>query len=458
MAPAPGRIPSLHMYHLCLCFLLLASTVTLSAAVMASSYSSVCPSLTHAHDRHTDGDTAISLIRSFQISTGHFFGGSNISLFPPDDDPYTSHPFSFFPHGASLTDDPAIISTGHFFGGSNISLFPPDDDPYTSHPFSFFPHGASLTDDPAIVHLTATFTLTGPHSWVRRRRRYHTTAPVSSVLDGYHSSASPELCMVGTGTGRVVNGSLTHDHDVALHLHVPRRPNLTETFVFGSLEGSSGLGTIRLLAYTEADDYKYGSEHAACSPSSPGHQPARGSLRALGGFTSTCAHLKEQLMISYRLEHGRALFPGMRVDQTQCVADDAVVRAYAVLSNDTGQPRGAAVDAASLLGRRRWWPMGSGTRLSACSAFGRAHAVAVDETEQGLLNASYGIRYSAPPDNWVRPTNMCNYSNYSVGIEKRKIPAEGVYDPNRGKWLDGLADTGNSAFSPGSGTGLKGRD
>ncbi|XP_020198047.1 uncharacterized protein [Aegilops tauschii subsp. strangulata] len=289
MAP-PVRDRTMYRHHLC--FLLLASTATLSAAVTASSYSTACPSLTPAQDRHTDGDEAVALIRSFQISGGQFSGGAD-------------------------------------------GLFSPDDDPYKARQFHFLPHGASRTDDPALVHLTGTLTIFGPRSWHRGNHHYYSeAASIAFILDGYHSSASRELCMVGTGTEHAADGSLRQYHDVVLRLHVPSPPSLADPFVSGSMEGSSDLGTISLLAYTEGDHYKYDSGHAACSPG-PSMLPASGSLRALGAVNSVCAHLKEQLMISYRLEHGRAVFPRMRVNQMQCSADGAALHAYAVLFNDT---------------------------------------------------------------------------------------------------------------------------
>ncbi|XP_020198057.1 uncharacterized protein [Aegilops tauschii subsp. strangulata] len=539
MAPPPGRNPSMHTYHLCLCFLLLASTATLSAAVTASSYSIACPSLPPANDRHTDADDALSLTRSFQISAGQFSGGA-AGLFPPE-----------------------------------------DDDLYNDRSFAFFPHGISRTEDPALLHLTATFTLTGG-----RRDNYSFPASVSFVLDGHYSSASLQLCMVGMGTERAKDGSLKHYPDVALRLRVPNPPSLADPFVTGSLEGGSGLGTFRLVAYAEGDDYKYGSDRTACSLRPPKH-PDRESLRMLGGDNSACSHLTQQLMTSYRLAHGGAQLPRMRVNQMRCTTDGAAVhvRAYAVLSNDTGSSerrryyrrrrrflvREEAVVAdghwdsdrrmlcltacrvplpvlssapavrehgcgigmsfwfpaiwtmrersivsgmlwnstnagsglihgmitassmddqrsstnlsdvkysynATVLGEARkhyleismgkkkitgshpfpdfnctvsdfafrfdgldiWggeaYPvtigsvMLAGERLAADDAFFQ-HTVAVEDKEPALLNVSYTMRYTAPPDNWVRPTNMLNYS---VGYEKRKISAEGVYDPNRG--------------------------
>ncbi|XP_048568771.1 uncharacterized protein LOC125549384 [Triticum urartu] len=292
MAP-PVRDRTMYRHHLCLCFILLASTATLSAAVTASSYSTACPSLAPAQDRHTDGDDAVALIRSFQISGGQFSGGAD-------------------------------------------GLFSPVDDPYKARPFHFLPHGASRTDDPALVHLTGTLTIFGPRSWRRGSHQYYSeAASIAFVLDGYHSSASRELCMVGTGTEHAVDGSVKQYHDAVLRLHVPSPPSLADPLVSGSMEGSSDLGTISLLAYAGGDHYKYDdSGRAACSPG-PSMLPASGSLRALGGVNSVCAHLKEQLMISYRLEHGRTVLPRMRVNQMQCSADGAALHAYAVLFNDT---------------------------------------------------------------------------------------------------------------------------
>ncbi|XP_020198046.2 uncharacterized protein [Aegilops tauschii subsp. strangulata] len=540
MAP-PRRNPTLHTcYYICL--LLLVSTATISAAVTASSYYTACPSLSPAQDRHTKADDALSLVRSFQISAGKFSRGADGSFFP-------------------------------------------GDDPYNARSFYFFPHGASRTDDPALVHLAATFTLNDPF------RNDSGADSVSFFLDGYYSSATLELCMVGTGTERTEDGSLKHYPDVALRLRVPSPPTLADPFVTGSLEGGAGLGTIRLLAYAEGDDYVYGSKRAACSPSPP-KQPASGSLRVLGGDhpLSVCAHLTPQLMTSYRLrlEHGGTLLPRMRVNQVHCAVDGAGVhvRAYAVLSNDTTPterreyyrrqrrflvreeavvadghwdtdrrmlclracrvelpvpPSAPAVPEHGCgIGMSFWFPavwtmrersvvagmlwnstqagaglitassmdgqrsstnlsdvkysyndtllneamkhylkiskekkitvgshlfpdfntthrdfqfgfygpdigsghadpvtigsvMVAGNMLAADDAFSWQPAV-VDDTKQDLLvNVSYDIRYSAPRDNWVRASsNMSYYSNYSMRPQRRRISAEGLYDPKRG--------------------------
>ncbi|CAM0871113.1 unnamed protein product [Alopecurus aequalis] len=298
--PPPLKNPQLYVYHLC--FLLLVSTAIFSAAVSTSSYPSFCPSIKPASDRPTDADDALSITRSFQISTGYFSGGAD-SLFSPEDDQFSAY-----------------------------------------RSFSVFPHGAYRTTDQALIHLTATLILSGPRrSTYRISGRRHDitgTGSISFVLDGYYSSASRKLCMVGTGTEFAADGSPKHYPDVALRLRVPSTPSLADPFVTGTLEGSHELGTMHLLAYAEGDDYRYGPERAACGTPK---EPARGSLQALGSISSAwCAHLKEQLVTSYKLEHGGAApllwlreSRRMDVNQMQCTADGAV-RAYVVFSNHTG--------------------------------------------------------------------------------------------------------------------------
>ncbi|XP_037463582.1 uncharacterized protein LOC119335573 [Triticum dicoccoides] len=294
--PPPLKNPSLSTRHLIL--LLLLSTATFSAAVSTRSYSSICPTPAPAPDRHTDADDALSLARSFQIYDGYFSGGEG-SLFSPDD---------------------------HLHGS------------YRS--FSLFPDRAVRTTDPALLHLTATLTLAGPrfgeyHRSHGNRGNYTIPAYISFVLDGYYSSASLQLCMVGTGTEPAADGSVKQYADVALHLRVPSPPSLADPFVDGSLDGSSGFGAIQLLAYAEGDDYEYG-ERPTCSPPV---RPARGSPQELDGGSFVCDDLKERLVTSYRLQdqHGGspAKLPRMHVNRMKCTPDGAV-RAYVVFSNDTG--------------------------------------------------------------------------------------------------------------------------
>lgn len=146
---------------------------------------------------------------------------------------------------------------------------------------------------------------------------------ISFVLDGYYS-ASLQLCMVGTGTEPAADGSVKQYPDVVLRLRVPSPSSLTDPFVNGSLDGSSGFGPIQLLAYAEGDDYEYG-ERATCSPPV---QPAKGSPRELDGGIFVCDDLKEWLMTMYRLldHHGGspAKLSRMHVNRMQCTPDGAV--------------------------------------------------------------------------------------------------------------------------------------
>ncbi|CAM0882100.1 unnamed protein product [Alopecurus aequalis] len=245
------------------------------------------------------------------------------------------------------------MSNGYFSGGDDSLFSSSDDELYgTYRSFSLFPHAVSRTSDKALVHLAATLTLTGPRiiNYVRRgrRRNYTTTGFVSFLLDGYYSSGSTSLhlCMVGAGTEQADDGSHKHYSDVTLRLHIPSPPSLDHPFVTGTLEGSFNFSTIHLLAYAEGDNYKYGSdsERAVCGTPS---QQTRGSFQALGGSSAWCAHLKEQLVTSYRLQENgsatptllrRLREPRMHVNQMQCAADGAV-RAYVVFSNDTRSER-----------------------------------------------------------------------------------------------------------------------
>ncbi|KAF7015173.1 hypothetical protein CFC21_029072 [Triticum aestivum] len=355
MAP-PRNHPGLF-----LCFLLLASTATLSAAVSAASYSSVCTKPGPADDRYTDGNETLLLTSFFQISTGYF---------------------SFSEGAHSLFSAAA------------------DDDPYGSYrSFSLFPHGVYRTSDKDLVHLTATLTLTAPrvHTYRGRGRRenYTGSASVSFILDGFYSSASLELCMVGKGTEHSVDGSPKHYPDVVLRLRVPDRPSLTDPFVTGSLEVSD-FGAIQLLAYAEGDNYKYASEGAACSAPTP-TQPARDSYQALGSGFAWCAHLKQQLVTAYRLEHGgEPLLRRMHVNQMQCTAKGAV-RAYVVFSNDTGsterhrffnhRPHRFSVDEEAVVAEGRWDKVRGSLCLRACPVVRSASAPsvpAVREHECGI--------------------------------------------------------------------------
>ncbi|KAM0919065.1 hypothetical protein ACQ4PT_008469 [Festuca glaucescens] len=260
-------------------------------------------------------------------------------LTPPPAPPW--HPLSTAtPTPRTPIHSPAPSKYTKVTSRAALTAFSPNDQLHNNyHSFALFPDSVNRTSDPALVHVAATLTLTGPRSikYVSHgRHRNHTFAQsISFVLDGYYSSASLQLCMVGTGTELATNGSSPkHYAEVALRLHVPSPSSLTDAFMTGTLDGSSDFAA-KLLAYAEGDDYRYG-ERATCS--APVQRPATGSLRALEG-NFACEALRET---SYRLLDHRGGDPAklrrMHVNRMQCGADGAV-RAYMVLSNDTGSGR-----------------------------------------------------------------------------------------------------------------------
>ncbi|XP_072149751.1 uncharacterized protein [Setaria viridis] len=138
--------------------------------------------------------------------------------------------------------------------------------------------------------------------------------------------------MFGAGTYAEDDGwPPKHLPDAVLRLRVPSPPSLSDTFVIGQLNGA-GFDAITLVAYAEGDGYKYGHP-PSCPPLS---STVRGAVQALGaGFS--CVHLREQLVSSYKLQHGgggaraspsstspapplRLQEPRMHVGQVQCTA------------------------------------------------------------------------------------------------------------------------------------------
>jgi hypothetical protein len=249
-----------------------------------------------ASNRFTDSDDALLLARSFQIYASYFSGNAD-NLFSADDQLHSIY-----------------------------------------RSFSLVPDHVIRTSDPTLIHLTATLTLTGPRSnkyLTLGRRLNHTFAEsISFVLDGYYSSASLQLCMVGTGTEPAANGSLKQYTNITLRLHVPSPSTLTDPFMTGTLDGSSDFGAINLLAYDEGEDYKYG-ERAACSSLV---QPSMGSLRTLGS-DSVCGQL---MLTSYMLldhhDGAPAKLRRMHINRIVCTAEGAV-HAYMLFSNDTRSGR-----------------------------------------------------------------------------------------------------------------------
>ncbi|KAK3165068.1 hypothetical protein QOZ80_1AG0028540 [Eleusine coracana subsp. coracana] len=288
MAPPPSN-PHRHTQQLCFVLpILLLSSV---AAESTPSFSSHCPSPAPSPDLHTDANDTNALLEHFHFSPG-FFSGS---------------------------------------GASNLFM------PGISGYFSFLPHAVSRTADPAVIHLSsATLTLFG-----KRAEEHNGTlgfgsyeriydVAVSFRLDGYYSTTTFELCMVGTGTD--TDGPVKRYADLALRLRVPSKPSLVDPFVAGHLEGGVDFETVYLVTYADGDVYKYSEGRATC--------PAEAATTsARGGFS--CAALRSRLLSEYRLRHAqsnssslpRLHEPAMIVNQVHCAANGAV-RLYAVFSND----------------------------------------------------------------------------------------------------------------------------
>lgn len=245
------------------------------------------------------------------------------------------------------------LSAGYFFGGEDIHFAKDESDGSVFHlprSFTLLPLQVHGTANSTVIHVAATLTLSGDRAFhavaAHRRNRFGGGSGSHSVsfhLDGYYYSTSEELCMIGSGTYYMDDGWPRHLPDVALRLRVPSPPSLKDPFITGKLKGA-GFDAITLVSYAEGDRYEYG-QRATCAPLQP-PSDVRGALQALGANFS-CAHLREQLMSSYKMQYGggapasstspallRLQEPRMHVGHVQCTADGAV-RVYATFSSDT---------------------------------------------------------------------------------------------------------------------------
>ncbi|CAD6237459.1 unnamed protein product [Miscanthus lutarioriparius] len=345
---------------LCVLFLLL-STATLSA-----SGSPLCAMPSPAPKHQPDGeDDALPLLRSLELNAGYFFGGEDIQ-FTKDESNETSYS-------------------------------------YVTRSFSLLPLHAYRTSDTAVFHVAAILTLSGGRDreshylGSHRRPRHHYVGrhSVTFSFEGYYNngttSGSGELCMTGTGTYSEENGSTKRLRSVALHLRVPNPSSITDPFITGSLEGN-GFKTISLVAYDEDDTYQYHYGKRASCPRLPPSSAAaaRGALQAIGANFS-CAHLKDRLATSYKLQDGRgAHAPGssperrLHISEVQCTTDGSV-RAYAAFSNDTQmwrrlQPRPPfMVKGEVVVAEGHWDSARSMLCLRACRAVSSAASMAVNK-------------------------------------------------------------------------------
>lgn len=317
--PPPVANPTIMAAHnsaaCSLCVLLL----LLSTATLSASGSPLCtkPSPT-PENLPADGEDALPLLRSLELNTGYFFGGKDIEF-----------------------KDESNVTSSYS---------------YVTRSFSLLPLHADRTSKTAVFHVVAMLTLSGgrdreshymgAHRW-RRHQSYVGSHSVTFSFDGYYSTGttSGELCMTGSGSYPEENGSTKRLRDVALHLRVPNPSSITDPFITGSLKGA-GFDAISLVAYAEGDTYRYG-KRASCSPLPPSSAAAaRGALQAIGANFS-CAHLKDHLAASYKLQeqdggggHAPVSPPDRRlhISEVQCAADGSV-RAYASFSNDTEMGR-----------------------------------------------------------------------------------------------------------------------
>jgi hypothetical protein len=246
------------------------------------------------------------------------------------------------------------LNSGYFFGGEDIHFVKEESNEtsysYVSRSFTLLPLHVENTTDPTLFHVAASLTLSGGRnreyvevggSRPRRRQHYVAGHTITFYLHGYYHSDTGELCMMdGSGSYHDDDGSNARLLGVELHLRVPNPSSITDPFVTGRLRGAS-FDIISLVAYAEGDAYKYGDGAASCPPSQPPAPPRSGDF--------SCAHLKGQLVGSYKLQYGSAYTsgsgtsplldlrlqePSMHVGQVQCTPEGAV-RAYVAFSNNT---------------------------------------------------------------------------------------------------------------------------
>ncbi|KAF0926230.1 hypothetical protein E2562_022059 [Oryza meyeriana var. granulata] len=291
-----------------------------ATAVAASTYSDHCHGLPSAPDLAVGGGEGADwapLLRSLQLPTGYFSGGGTW-LFGPD------------------------------------SSLPPRS-------FSFLPSSFLRTTDASLLHVSATLTVSGGRSrppfggrhlfeYDGQAHRFRPRLPrfvgrrgsVTFGLEGYYSSASGELCMVGTGSGRAADGTAVNLLSAVLHVHYPSCANLTRPFVTGSLESTDSprfFEPVSLVAYAE-EGYAY-AESASCPPPPTGRLDA---LQVFEGRKFSCAHLSSLFKAPFRLDYSNSSESTasslgihqmlMFVNRMRC-ADDGAVRAYVVFSNQT---------------------------------------------------------------------------------------------------------------------------
>ncbi|GJM89710.1 hypothetical protein PR202_ga05923 [Eleusine coracana subsp. coracana] len=214
------------------------------------------------------------------------------------------------------------LSTGYFSGGG-VRLFGPEPSSLPPRSFSLLPSSVLRTTNASLLHVSATLTVSGGrhplrvldrgrnlfeyddgHAHYFRPRLPRFTGRRGSItfgLEGYYSTASGELCMVGTGSGRAADGSPVHFLPVVLRVGFPSPANLTRSFVTGRLESPdspSPLQPISLVAFAE-EGYVY-DESASCPAPPVGRLDA---LHVFEGRNFSCPQLNLMLKTPFKLQY-----------------------------------------------------------------------------------------------------------------------------------------------------------
>jgi ubiquitin-conjugating enzyme E2 O len=323
MAPAranPSRRLPLLVLPLLLLLLIPAAAAAGDTPLSTTSYSRHCPGLPAAPDTPAGDGHALPTL---QLSTGYFSGGGP-RIFAPEP---SSQPrsFSLLPSSVVRTANASLL---HVSATLSVSV--------GRRPARYHLNGRNLVEYDGRAHY---FRPRLPRFTGRR-------GFISFGLEGYYSTASGELCMVGTGSGRAADGTPVHFLPVVLRLGFPIPANLTRSFVTGRLETVdtiTPMEPVSLVAYAE-EGYAY-AESASCPPPPVGKLDA---LQVFEGRNFSCAHLSSMLRSQFRLHYqsgneSTASSLGlhqryMYVNRMQC-KDDGAVRAYVAFTNQTEASR-----------------------------------------------------------------------------------------------------------------------
>ncbi|XP_020105814.1 uncharacterized protein LOC109722259 [Ananas comosus] len=254
------------------------------------------------------------------------------------------------------------ISNGYFAGAGAAALFGRDSaaaSPFVRS-FSFYPRSVRQTLTPGVLRIAGTLTLRGGGGFpagggklAEGRPRLHRVRPrlprpfslrasATFDLDGAWSEHTGELCMVGSGLGRSMEGN-SLSLAAVFKLNYSKASNLSTSFITGSLvsidapDSSNHFDPLSVVAYTE-ENYEY--THIAAAENSCSRYDVREESL---GFNSSfsCQSLTNLMQTRFRLDSNGSLdFSGdyMSVNRFRCT-DDGKVRMYLVFTNWSTIPR-----------------------------------------------------------------------------------------------------------------------